>query len=190
MNISRTRNTKEYTEEELYRELLNNNREAFEYLYSEFQPKVETFILQNSGTRAEAADIFQEGIIALWDNMQQGTYRLQGNTKIGTYLIQICRFRWYEKLKSAHKRKSARLTVVVEAPGDDSALEKMIAREEIDSMTEQISNLGEKCRKLLKMFYYDKINLSEIALKMGYTEASAKNEKYRCMMRLKKLYKR
>jgi hypothetical protein len=49
--------------------------------------------------------------------------------------------------------------------------------------------LGEPCRGIIKDFYVDHLNMIEIADKYGYTNAdNAKNQKYKCLQRLKKIY--
>jgi hypothetical protein len=50
-------------------------------------------------------------------------------------------------------------------------------------------NLGEPCRSLIDAFYLQKKSMTDIASFFGYTNAdNAKNQKYKCLMRLKKLF--
>jgi hypothetical protein len=50
-------------------------------------------------------------------------------------------------------------------------------------------SLGEPCKSLLEAFYIEKKSMDQIALTFGYTNAdNAKNQKYKCLMRLKKLF--
>ena len=52
-----------------------------------------------------------------------------------------------------------------------------------------ISKLGEPCKSLIEAFYLQKKNMQEIADDFGYTNAdNAKNQKYKCLMRLKKIF--
>lgn len=56
-------------------------------------------------------------------------------------------------------------------------------------MQQSISKLGEPCKSILEAFYFKKQNMQEIAENFGYTNAeNAKNQKYKCLMRLKKLF--
>jgi DNA-directed RNA polymerase specialized sigma24 family protein len=56
-------------------------------------------------------------------------------------------------------------------------------------MEQSLNNLGEPCRSLLKAYYLGKKNMVEIAVDFGYTNAdNAKNLKYKCLMRLKKIF--
>jgi RNA polymerase sigma factor (sigma-70 family) len=45
-----------------------------------------------------------------------------------------------------------------------------------------ITELGERCREILILFYFRSLSLKTIASKMGYnSEATAKNQKYKCL---------
>ncbi len=47
----------------------------------------------------------------------------------------------------------------------------------------------EPCKTLLEAFYINKKNMQEIAATFGYTNAeNAKTQKYKCLVRLKKLF--
>ena len=52
-----------------------------------------------------------------------------------------------------------------------------------------MGGLGEPCKSLLEAFYLKKKSMQEIAGSFGYTNSeNAKNQKYKCLMRLKKLF--
>ena len=60
---------------------------------------------------------------------------------------------------------------------------------EFEMMEKAMGNLGEPCKSLLEAFYLQKRNMQEIASSFGYTNAdNAKNQKYKCLMRLKKAF--
>ncbi|HLG38307.1 MAG TPA: hypothetical protein VI461_01525, partial [Chitinophagaceae bacterium] len=60
---------------------------------------------------------------------------------------------------------------------------------EFDMMEKAIGSLGEPCKSLLEAYYLQKKNMQEIASSFGYTNAeNAKNQKYKCLMRLKKIF--
>jgi len=60
---------------------------------------------------------------------------------------------------------------------------------ELGIMDRALNSLGEPCKSLLEAFYIEKQSMDRIALLFGYTNAdNAKNQKYKCLMRLKKLF--
>jgi DNA-directed RNA polymerase specialized sigma24 family protein len=49
--------------------------------------------------------------------------------------------------------------------------------------------IGEPCRSLLRAFYHQDKSMQEIAADFGYTNPdNAKTQKYKCLMRLKKIF--
>jgi hypothetical protein len=56
-------------------------------------------------------------------------------------------------------------------------------------MDRSLNSLGEPCKSLLEGYYLNKKGMQELALEFGYTNTdNAKNQKYKCLMRLKKLF--
>ena len=56
-------------------------------------------------------------------------------------------------------------------------------------MEEALSKIGEPCKSLLEAFYLQKKSMPEIAELFAYTNAdNAKTQKYKCLVRLKKLF--
>jgi len=56
-------------------------------------------------------------------------------------------------------------------------------------MDRALNSLGEPCKSLLEGYYINKKGMQELANKFGYTNAdNTKNQKYKCLMRLKKLF--
>lgn len=182
-----TRNAQAYTDQSLYQGLLNNETTAFEFIYTKNFPAVRQQVQQYGGSEDDAKDIFQEGVIALWNNIRAGTYQLRENVKMSTYLIQICKLRWMDRMKKASHRYEIRKEDYVEPAAEAEVLADWIDREDQQQFQQQFAQLGERCQDLLKRFYFLKESLQDIARVMGIGEATAKNEKYRCMQRLKKI---
>ncbi len=74
-------------------------------------------------------------------------------------------------------------------PVDDEidTLEK--TNRDFNLMEDALLKVGEPCKSLLEAFYIGKKSMPEIAGSFGYTNAdNAKTQKYKCLMRLKKLF--
>ena len=184
---SPARQASAYDDTTLYEGLKNNEQSAFEYLYKNNYPAVRQLVFQYKGSDDDAKDIFQEGMIALWNNIRSGSYQLRPDVKMSTYLIQICKLRWMDRMKKASSRYELRQESYQE-PAQEAEVEMdWINREEQSEFQQQFGRLGDRCQNLLKRFYFMKQSLQEIADFLGIREASAKNEKYRCMQRLKKI---
>ena len=74
-------------------------------------------------------------------------------------------------------------------PVEEDVEEYLKKDQEFAMMEKAIGSLGEPCKSLIEAFYIQKRNMQDIANQFGYTNAdNAKNQKYKCLMRLKKLF--
>ena len=167
--------------------LAENNRQAIETIYAENYRIIQSFILKNNGSQDDARDIFQEAMVVLYEKSLDQAFSL--TSQLRTYLYSICRRLWLKRLQQEH-----RYMAPVESHQETIAVEEEIAhKEKQDSdfhlMENAMRNLGEPCKSLLEAFYIDRKSMTDIADEFGYTNAdNAKNQKYKCLVRLKKLF--
>lgn len=173
------------TDNELYIGIAEKKNEAFLFLYNHHINSIIKMVKQNSGTEDDALDIFQEGMVAIWVNIKNGKYNLDGGTKLSTYLFSICRNLWLKKIRDSKN------TISLEAYSEEHVIETSNDEAEyykIKELQHHFQKLGDKCKSILHLFYYQKASVKEIAAQLNYEEKSAKNEKYRCMQRLREMY--
>lgn len=163
--------------------VLANDDKLLETLYIANYYKTEAFVMANSGTAEEAKDIYQEAFIASWQNIKAGRYVQQDGSSLEAYLFQIAKYKWYDYLKT-----TKRIKVV---PVEESTFIEEAYNEEEQSYIEKVEhhfkNLGEPCRQVLTLFYFMKKSMNDIATTFSWTEATAKNNKYRCLQRLRNM---
>lgn len=167
--------------------LAASDKKAIETIYRDNYNMVQALIINNNGSADDARDIFQEAMIVLFEKVRSGTFEL--NCLIRTYLYSVSRRLWLKKLQRSSRMYSGveSLEAVVSVEED---LEGHDQRDvEFEMMERAINNLGEPCKSLLEAYYLQKKNMQEIADEFGYTNAdNAKNQKYKCLVRLKKLF--
>jgi RNA polymerase sigma factor (sigma-70 family) len=177
----------EITEQKLLEGLALNDRKAIETIYKQHYNMVQSLVLNNSGYPDDARDVFQEAMIVLYEKVRSGSFEL--NCQLKTYLYSVCRRLWLKRLNQMQ-----RLSPEVESLGETVPVEEELEKHEQRNqdflvMEQSLNNLGEPCRSLLKAYYLEKKNMVEIAGDFGYTNAdNAKNQKYKCLMRLKKIF--
>ncbi len=165
-----------------------NDSKEIQQLYLDVYPKIKVFILRNNGNEHQAKDIFQEAFIALWRNIKTGNYNSLDNN-IEAYLFMVAKNKWIDFLRSARYRKKMSIEEIKESEVCDDYTDKAEETEEMhqnDILYKAVSKLAESCRKLLKMFYYERKSMKEISEKFKISEPSARNKKYRCMQQLRK----
>lgn len=145
------------------------------------------FVLNNNGSYDEAKDIFQEAMITLYEKAKTDSFVL--TCQIKTYVYSVSRRLWLKRLQQIGKMSQGienyEETVIV----DDDLESQARKNEEFSIMDRALNSLGEPCKTLLEAYYIQKRGMAEIAALFGYTNAdNAKNQKYKCLMRLKKLF--
>ena len=164
-----------------------NDREVIEAIYRDNYPMVQALILNNSGNSDEARDIFQEAMIVVYEKAVSGSLELHCLLK--TYLYSVCRRLWLKRLQQL-QRYGSLIENVEETITVDEDLD-MHEKHNADflMMENAMSKIGEPCKSLLDAYYLQKKNMQEIAVDFGYTNAdNAKTQKYKCLVRLKKLF--
>lgn len=174
-------------EQALLRGLAGNDSAIIEQLYKENFSTIQAFILANNGSYDDARDVFQEAMIALYEKAQSGSFVL--TCQIKTYVYSICRRLWLKKLQQmgrfSHPVDNLEETISVE---DD--LEQHAKHDAAYAIMDRaLKSLGEPCKSLLEGYYLQKMDMQALAAEFGYTNSdNAKNQKYKCLMRLKKLF--
>ena len=160
-----------------------NDEKAIQQLYIESYPQAERYILANNGTRDQAKDIFQEAFIAVWRNVKMERFTPQHENSLKSYLMQVVKNKWIDHLRSAHHRK----TVALNESAFENEPDELPAdqQERIALIKKHFHNLGDVCREVLQRFYYQKQSLGIIAKAFKWTEATARNNKYRCVEKLR-----
>ncbi|MTI23147.1 sigma-70 family RNA polymerase sigma factor [Fulvivirga sp. RKSG066] len=89
-------------------------------------------------------------------------------------------------------RASGKMTVLFNdnhipvPPGENKAY----TEQQLENMENCLISLGHPCSEILKLFYYERKNMEEISINLGYKNAdTVKNQKYKCLQRLRKLMK-
>jgi RNA polymerase sigma factor (sigma-70 family) len=177
----------ELNEQALLKGLAQNDSKAVETLYKSHFAMIQHFVENNNGSFDDARDLFQEAMIALYEKVQLDSFVL--TCQIKTYLFSICKHLWLKRLHQMGKYSSPlnahEESISVET--DMGLFEKKEAAFAI--MDRALNSLGEPCKSLLEGYYINKKGMQELANQFGYTNAdNTKNQKYKCLMRLKKLF--
>ena len=177
----------ESSEKALLQGLAQSDKKAIETIYKENFSMIQSLILNNSGSGDDAKDIFQETMIVLYEKVRSGTFEL--NCLIKTYVYSVSKRLWLKRLQQMNRYAPPLDGVHETVPVEEEIEEHERVNTEFEMMNKAIGSLGEPCKSLLEAYYLEKKNMQEIALSFGYTNAdNAKNQKYKCLMRLKKIF--
>lgn len=175
------------TEQALIRGLSVNDKSAVEAIYSDNYGVIQNLVLNNNGSEEDAKDIFQEALIVLYEKSKSVEFEL--NCQIKTYLYSVSKRLWLKRLQksSRYELQSNGFEETVYVEDDIGVHEKR--NNEYGMMEFAMSHIGEPCKSILEAYYIRKQNMQEIAEHFGYTNSeNAKNQKYKCLVRLRKLF--
>ncbi|WP_353779279.1 sigma-70 family RNA polymerase sigma factor [Winogradskyella sp. 3972H.M.0a.05] len=163
-----------------------SRNKALRHIYSGNKNKVYAYILSNSGNEDDAKDVYQESIIAFYENVRDQKFK--GQSAIGTYIYSIARFKWLNKLKSKAVSEKHHEQLETGEEFSKTPLASLIEEEYRAQIMEVLGALGESCKQLLiDTIYYDK-SMKDIVEERDFTnEQVARNKKYKCMKKLKNL---
>jgi DNA-directed RNA polymerase specialized sigma24 family protein len=104
-------------------------------------------------------------------------------------LYSVCRRLWLKRLQQNNRYYPAFEFLKETVPVEDEI--ELHERQQADFrlMENALVKIGEPCKSLLEAYYIKKKSMPEIAENFGYTNAdNAKTQKYKCLMRLKKIF--
>lgn len=168
-----------------------NDEPTLQRLYQENYHKTEKYVLENQGTVAEARDIFQEAFIAAWRNIKLDKFHPANESSLAGYLYTIAKYKWLDCLRSAHYRKTVSMDNI-SARIEEPALHTDLGEDDqqyLQQVREHFARLGTNCREVLTRYYYKKESLRTISSALNWTEATARNNKYRCLQQLRAMIK-
>jgi len=176
----------ENNERSLLQGLARSDKKAIETIYTDNFNSIQSLIINNNGTSEDAKDIFQEAMVVLYEKVQLSSFEL--SCQIKTFLYSVSRRLWLKRLIQMNRlniSESQEELISV----DEDVTEHEKRNQDFIMMEKALHSIGEPCKSLLEAFYMKKKTMQEIATSFGYTNAeNAKNQKYKCLIRLKKLF--
>ena len=160
---------------------------AIRYMYSSYFGSLCGYITNNQGSMEDAEDIFQDVLVNFIALLQEDKFR--GESSVKTFLFSLNRFSWLNELKRrgralAREKNYEREKEIVEM----DVSKQIVERESTNKVMELVKELGETCRKILVLFYYENYSMKEILDELDYeTEQVVRNKKYKCLKQLEKM---
>ena len=155
-------------------------------IYDKFKPDFIRWAVRFGIDRAEAEDVFQLSVVILYDNVMTGKLT-QLSSSLKTYLFSIGRHKAMERSRELSNRFSTIDPLLFDLIADDSQSDEQIEFD-IRQLKDALILLGNPCKELLEMMYFQKLSQDIISDRMGYKgRDTVKSKKYKCIHRLKKI---
>jgi DNA-directed RNA polymerase specialized sigma24 family protein len=151
----------------------------FTDLYKQAFPPFVRFASTMNVPFQDAKDIFHDALVIFFEKSSDSYPVIQ--TSPEAYILGIAKHLWLRKFKQDRNKIS--LDVM---ESGITLPENYFPTVNENQLLKILERSGRKCLELLRAFYYDRVNLKEIAAQMGYrNEHSATVQKYKCIEKVR-----
>lgn len=153
-------------------------------------------------------DIYELACIDLMDSVKMGRLKEGENTNLAGYLFTVCLRRAIRSEKSRRTELVRKLRIAIEKDDQEASeryspdamsefdpeAEKKADQKAVDEalafLDRVLASIPERCRAILRRFYWDKMSMKDIAAAMGLkNDDVAKATKNKCMNKFKSVAK-
>jgi len=168
--------------------LKQGDQKTLEKIYLENRNGFINFSKKYNIDEGDAIDIYQDAILILRENAINGRIDdLQSN--ISTYLFAIGKYKIFHNFRVQSKLEMTNDFDLVEENIDfDVNLYGPVLTNEQQLLKKYYDQLGDRCKSILNLFYYQGYTLDEIRTILNYSNKKVlKSQKSRCLKQLRDL---
>ena len=155
-------------------------------LYEANRKPIRAYVVRNNGSNDDSEDLLQEALIVLWERVRSN--RFEYKAQLSTFIYATVKNMWRRRLARVRRQASADIEDDTSRIEDATALDIIVESEESRLVHEGLNKLGEPCKSLLILFYWEEKTMDEIAAILNFANAdTAKSKKYQCKKSLQRL---
>lgn len=160
---------------------------AIRSVYREHFENMAWLVKNNNGNQQDAEDIFQEVLVSFIGLVQKDKFR--GESSVKTFLFSMTKHSWLNELKKRGRSEVRELKFEKARDQQETDVSHLIAeREAKKQVMDVVEQLGDTCKKILVMFYYENLSMKEILANLEYeNEQVVRNKKYKCLKQLEQM---
>jgi RNA polymerase sigma factor (sigma-70 family) len=144
---------KKHEDHQYIEALGKGDRQVLEMIYQQHLAPVKSWVMKNNGSLADAKDVFQETIVAIYTKAMDPDFQL--TCPLGAFIFHISRNKWISQLR---KNKKLDRVIKIEQERSDNnrdmaPLIEQVEEEEIrqSKLDKAFAQLSELCQKLLQL---------------------------------------
>lgn len=171
-----------------------SDREAlFVDLYQRVFPVVANHVAKMGGVLDEAKDVFHDALLVYYEKSLSQSLDLQHGEK--AYIFGIARHLWIKRYNE-YRRHAPLDQLMAEFDDDDAGMDWVDDTLQADTVSVNnrimrvLQAAGQKCMELLTAFYYEKMDMPDVARRFGFSGPhSATVQKFKCLQKVKQVVK-
>ena len=149
-----------YQEQELVAQLLQQNDQAFSYLYDNYSPALFGVISQIIPNSEIAADVLQDVFVSIWKKISSYD---ETKGRLFTWMLNIARNAAIDKLRSRSYQDSLKNRPIAENVNTITANSAVNPQQNDIGLKRQIGKLKDEYRVLIDMSYFQGFTHEEIS---------------------------
>src|SRR5579872_5666753 len=147
-----------YTDAELIAAIgdVKELNKAILFLYQQYSGITSSFIIGYGGSRQDAEDVFQDTVVSFIEIVKKGKYRMEASIK--TFLVSVAKNIWLNEVKK--RERSGQRNKLFESNRDQTEADVSDHISDLEKkrqLRDLVYQLGEPCRKILLLFYYENL---------------------------------
>lgn len=180
---------------DIIRGIRENSEAAWRALYAATHDKFAFLVSRSLGKESVTTfdDIYEQACLDLMENVKAGKLQEGDAVNLSGYLYTICmrkaiRANESRTREAERKQEYGRAFLPVGVPDPESGQEadREVWEKALALLDEALSRIPERCRAILRRFYWDKMSMKDIAAAMGLkNDDVAKATKNKCMNKFK-----
>jgi RNA polymerase sigma factor (sigma-70 family) len=181
----------ELTSDKILKGIFENDNTVIQYVYDKYFNTIKSFVLRYGGAEEDAWDIFQDGIVVIYEQIKQENLVVKNSFL--TYFYTVCKYQWLKVIRERDSKyfqsiedslEADRLNLNDQYHELDEAIEK---EKRIKLYQKNVAKLSKECQALLKLVAKG-YKIDEITTELDYKSTGFTYKKRRlCKERLIKL---
>lgn len=187
------RTLKELASEKILEGIYNNDSSVIQYIYDKYFGSIKKFVTNHQGTEEDTWDIFQDGIIVVYEQIKNENLQLRN--KFFTYFFTVCKFSWLKELRNRDKKYYEQIENSIKLEqihlqDYKIELDEIIEKEKRTKLYQlSFQKMSKECQALLELVA-DGYTIQEITTELQYKSTGFTYKKRRiCKERIIKMIK-
>ena len=174
--------------------ITQNDEQAWRYIYHNMRIGFASILAQefssNKLCKEDIEDIFQESLLVLMNKIKSGGMIIPREGAIFSLLVQIGKFTTCNHIRKQNRISSHDAVTILDKQhniGEDNTMAVEDKQQAQDDFLDRVfDSMPAECKQLLKLFYWERKPMDDIASILGMRNAdSAKTKKSKCMNKFK-----
>ena len=159
-------------------------------IYLSYRSEFLSWVAKYRGLSGSAAnEVYHLTMVTFFENVKKGKL-VTLDSSLKTYIFGIGKNK-VKEFKRLYAENTISLSAMPSEPADASFRDESVENEDLQQLVNLgLAELGEPCNAILASFYLEGLSMEDLAERYNYKNAEvAKNLKYKCLQRLKKILK-